>query len=140
MSVLHINHESFEKIIAQDGKTVLVDFWATWCGPCRMIAPVLEEVAKERPDVTVCKVDVDEERDLALEYGVSSIPTLLVFRDGKLVGYVLINASENAGIYTSLISGGVPLEGLQGDLMDSPNLFWFPKETRITKLRGGVQL
>lgn len=85
MSVLHINRESFEKIIAQDGKTVLVDFWATWCGPCRMIAPVLEEVAKERPDVTVCKVDVDEERDLALEYGVSSIPTLLVFRDGKVV-------------------------------------------------------
>lgn len=85
MSVLHINHESFEKIIAQDGKTILVDFWATWCGPCRMIAPVLEEVAKERPDVTVCKVDVDEERDLALEYGVSSIPTLLVFRDGKVV-------------------------------------------------------
>ena len=85
MSVLHINHESFEKIIAQDGKTVMVDFWATWCGPCRMIAPVLEEVAKERPDVTVCKVDVDEERDLALEYGVSSIPTLLVFRDGKVV-------------------------------------------------------
>lgn len=85
MSVLHINHESFEKIIAQDGKTVLVDFGATWCGPCRMIAPVLEEVAKERPDVTVCKVDVDEERELALEYGVSSIPTLLVFRDGKVV-------------------------------------------------------
>ena len=75
MSVLHINHESFEKIIAQNGKT----------GPCRMIAPVLEEVAKERPDVTVCKVDVDEERELALEYGVSSIPTLLVFRDGKVV-------------------------------------------------------
>lgn len=85
MPVLHINRESFEKIIAQDGKTVLVDFWATWCGPCRMIAPVLEEVAKERPDVTVCKVDVDEERELALEYGVSSIPTLLVFRDGKVV-------------------------------------------------------
>lgn len=85
MSVLHINHESFEKIIAQNGKTVLVDFWATWCGPCRMIAPVLEEVAKERPDVTVCKVDVDEERELALEYGVSSIPTLLVFRDGNVV-------------------------------------------------------
>ena len=85
MSVLHITRESFEKIIAQNGKTVLVDFWATWCGPCRMIAPVLEEVAKERPEVTVCKVDVDEERELALEYGVSSIPTLLVFRDGKVV-------------------------------------------------------
>lgn len=85
MSVLHVNRESFEKIIAQNGKTVLVDFWATWCGPCRMIAPVLEEVAKERPDITVCKVDVDEERELALEYNVSSIPTLLVFRDGKIV-------------------------------------------------------
>lgn len=85
MSVLHVNRESFEKIIAQNGKTVLVDFWATWCGPCRMIAPVLEEVAKERPDITVCKVDVDEERELALEYNVSSIPTLLVFRDGKVV-------------------------------------------------------
>ena len=85
MSVLHVNRESFEKIIAQDGKTVLVDFWATWCGPCRMIAPVLEEVAKERPDIPVCKVDVDEERELALEYNVSSIPTLLVFRDGKVV-------------------------------------------------------
>ena len=85
MSVLHVNRESFDKIIAQEGKTVLVDFWATWCGPCRMIAPVLEEVAKERPDITVCKVDVDEERELALEYNVSSIPTLLVFRDGKIV-------------------------------------------------------
>ena len=85
MSVLHVNRENFEKIIAQNGKTVLVDFWATWCGPCRMIAPVLEEVAKERPDITVCKVDVDEERELALEYNVSSIPTLLVFRDGKIV-------------------------------------------------------
>lgn len=85
MSVLHVNEESFEKIIAAPGKTVLVDFWATWCGPCRMIAPVLEEVAAERPDVTVCKVNVDEERELAMEYGVSSIPTLLVFRDGKIV-------------------------------------------------------
>ena len=85
MSVLHVNQESFNKIIHQPGKTVLVDFWATWCGPCRMIAPVLEEVAKERPDITVCKVDVDEERELALEYNVSSIPTLLVFRDGKVV-------------------------------------------------------
>ena len=80
-----------------------------------------------------------DEIDPAAE-AIGSVNTIVRCADGKLVGYVLINASENAGIYTSLISGGVPLEGLQGDLMDSPNLFWFPKETRITKLRGGVQL
>ena len=80
-----------------------------------------------------------DEIDPAAE-AIGSVNTIVRCADGKLVGYVLINASENAGIYTSLISGGVPLEGLQGDLMDRPNLFWFPKETRITKLRGGVQL
>lgn len=84
MSVLHVNQESFEKIIHESTKPVLVDFWATWCGPCRMLAPVLEEVDEERQDITVCKVDVDEERELALEYGISSIPTLLVFKDGKV--------------------------------------------------------
>lgn len=85
MSILHVNQESFEKIIHESSKPVLVDFWATWCGPCRMLAPVLEEVAEERQDVTVCKVDVDEERELALEYGISSIPTLLVFKNGEVV-------------------------------------------------------
>lgn len=85
MSILHVNQESFEKIIHESSKPVLVDFWATWCGPCRMLAPVLEEVAEERQDITVCKVDVDEERELALEYGISSIPTLLVFKNGEVV-------------------------------------------------------
>lgn len=67
-----------------DSGVVVVDFWAAWCGPCRMIAPVLEEIAKERQDVVVGKLDVDEYPQLASKYGVMSIPTLLFFKDGKL--------------------------------------------------------
>lgn len=93
MSVLHVNRESFEKIVNTSTSPVLVDFWATWCGPCRMLAPVLEEVAAARPDVPVCKVNVDEERDLALEYNISSIPTLIVFKNGQI-------ANESVGLST----------------------------------------
>ena len=85
MAILHVNKNNFGSVVKDSAKTVLVDFWASWCGPCRMIAPVLEEVAAERPDVKVCKVNVDEEQELAISYGVSSIPTLLVFKDGQLV-------------------------------------------------------
>ena len=85
MSVLHVNKDSFQSIVKESSKPVLVDFWASWCGPCRMIAPVLEEVADQRPDVKVCKVNVDEEQELAISYGVSSIPTLLVFKNGQVV-------------------------------------------------------
>lgn len=85
MSVLHVNQDNFQRIVKESAKTVLVDFGASWCGPCRMIAPVLEEVAAERPDVKVCKVNVDEEQELAISYHVSSIPTLLVFKNGQVV-------------------------------------------------------
>lgn len=85
MTTLHVNKDNFHSIVKESSETVLVDFWASWCGPCRMIAPVLEEVAAERPDVKVCKVNVDEEQELAASYHVSSIPTLLVFKNGQVV-------------------------------------------------------
>ncbi len=85
MSVIHVTKETFEAEVLKSEKTVLVDFWATWCGPCRMIAPILEEVAAERPDVKVCKIDVDEQGDLAAQFGVVSIPTLVVMKNGTAV-------------------------------------------------------
>ena len=85
MSILHVSTEDFEALVKQSTKPVLVDFWASWCGPCRMIAPVLEEVAAQRPDIQVCKVNVDEEQALAMAYGISSIPTLLLFKNGQVV-------------------------------------------------------
>ena len=83
MAIEHLNENNFEAALAE-GKC-LVDFWATWCGPCRMQAPVLEKLDTElQGSVKICKVDVDEERELAMEYGISSIPTLLVFKDGQI--------------------------------------------------------
>ncbi|MDY6329238.1 MAG: thioredoxin [Lachnospiraceae bacterium] len=85
MAVLHVTSENFEsEVLKADGK-VLVDFWATWCGPCQMLALVIEELAEELTDVKVCKIDVDEERSLALKYKVMSIPTLVVFDKGEIV-------------------------------------------------------
>lgn len=83
MSVIHIHKENFAQEVLQSEKPVLLDFWAPWCGPCRMVGPILDEIAQEREDIKVCKVNVDEEGDLANQYGIMSIPTLMVFQNGQ---------------------------------------------------------
>ena len=85
MAVITITKENFAQEVLQSEKPVLLDFWASWCGPCRMLSPIVDEVAEERGDVNVGKVNVDEQPELAGEFGVMSIPTLLVFEQGKLV-------------------------------------------------------
>lgn len=85
MLVKDMNKENFQEEVVQSDKPVLVDFWASWCGPCRMVSPIVDEIAQERPDVKVVKVNVDQEQELALQFGVISIPTLVVMKDGKVV-------------------------------------------------------
>ena len=84
MSVTTVTKENF-KAFTQSEKPVLLDFWASWCGPCRMVGPSVEEIARERTDVAVGKVNVDEEMELAMQFGVSSIPTLVVLKNGQTV-------------------------------------------------------
>ena len=85
MAVVTITTENFAQEVLHSDKLVLLDFWASWCGPCRMLSPIVDEVAEERTDVKVGKVNVDEQPELAGQFGVMSIPTLLVFEQGKLV-------------------------------------------------------
>ena len=85
MSVQNITNENFDEIVLRSDKPVLVDFWAEWCGPCRMVSPIVDEIAGERDDIVVGKVNVDEEPELAQRYRIMSIPTLIFFKDGELV-------------------------------------------------------
>ncbi len=85
MASVQITNGNFESEVMQSDKTVLLDFWAPWCGPCRMVSPVLEEIANERTDIKVGKVNVDEESELAGRFGVMSIPTLVVMKGGRVV-------------------------------------------------------
>ena len=89
MSALHITKETFEAEVLKSDKPVLLDFFAVWCGPCKMIAPILDEIAEEREDIKVCKINVDEEPELAAKYQVMSIPTLFVIKDGQVVNQSL---------------------------------------------------
>ncbi len=85
MSVIHLTKDNFDSIVNQNEKPVLVDFWAPWCGPCQMIGPIVEEIAAERSDIIVGKINVDEEMELAKKFRVMSIPTIIVMKDGKKV-------------------------------------------------------
>ena len=96
MSAININKNNFQNEIMDSEKTVLLDFWASWCAPCRMVVPIIEEIAGERPDIKVGKINVDEQPELASKFSIMSIPTLVVMKNGKIVQQVSGARPKNA--------------------------------------------
>ena len=101
MSVTNINKNNFQNEVLNSEKPVLLDFWAPWCGPCRMVSPIVDEIAAERNDIKVGKVNVDEQPELAGQFGVMSIPTLVVMKGGKVVNQ-MVGARPKSQILTML--------------------------------------
>ena len=101
MSVININNNNFQDEVMHSEKLVLLDFWASWCGPCRMVSPIVDEIAAERSDIKVCKINVDEQPELAARFGVMSIPTLVVMKNGQVVNQA-IGARPKAQILAML--------------------------------------
>jgi len=101
MAPINITKHSFEDEVIRSEKKVLLDFWAPWCGPCRMVSPLLDEIARERPDIKVCKVNVEEERELAKQFRVFSIPTMMVLQDGQ-VAHKMVGARGKQQILSAL--------------------------------------
>ena len=96
MTAININKNNFQNEVMNSDKTVLLDFWAPWCAPCRMVVPIIEEIAGERPDIRVGKINVDEQPELASEFSIMSIPTLVVMKNGKIVQQVSGARPKNA--------------------------------------------
>ncbi len=96
MAVIHLTKATFEQEVLKSNKPVLIDFFATWCGPCKMLAPIIDQLGDEVTDVKICKVDVDREGDLAAQFGVSSIPTLVLMKDGKIAAQKVGAMSKKA--------------------------------------------
>ena len=101
MSVININKNNFQEVVMHSDKPVLLDFWASWCGPCRMVSPIVDEIAAERSDIKVGKINVDEQPELAAQFGVMSIPTLFVMKNGKIVNQA-VGARPKAQILAML--------------------------------------
>ena len=96
MSAINLNNSNFQNEVINSDKPVLLDFWAPWCGPCRMVVPIVEEIARERSDIKVGKINVDEQPELAARFGVMSIPTLVVIKEGKIVNQSMGAKPKNA--------------------------------------------